>query len=282
MIINALKLSYDTNKDKNLLFVRNVLKEHLQFYILNFVYNSLYADTFIFKGGTCLRFCFDFPRLSEDLDFDIPNFKELHIERFVEDIKTYFKSKLKYEDLTVKLSGSNKTIYLHFPVLKRIGFPVNEQKPSEDVLFVRIDLAAVKGKYFHKEISLKSTYDFSFIIRRYSLPDLFAGKIAALLKRETMESVKMQPRFKGRDYFDFFWFIEKQVKPNYRYLVSLTHIASKSELLQKIHKKFDEAMRRKNELKADILPFFQDPAFVEHFMKNLITFKKSLLESFEV
>ncbi len=211
MIINALKLSYDKNKDQNTLFVRNVLKEHLQSYILNFVYNSPYANIFIFKGGTCLRFCFDLPRLSEDLDFDIPHFEDFHIERFVEDLKTYFKSKLQYEDLTVKLSGSNKILYLQFPVLKRIGFPVSDQKPSEDVLFVRIDLSAIRGKYFYKEISLISTYDFSFIIRRYSLPDLFVGKIAALLTRETMTGEETEPRFKGRDYFDFFWYLSSDI-----------------------------------------------------------------------
>lgn len=278
MIINALKLSYDKNRDQNVLFVRNVLKEHLQYYILNFIYNSLYAETFLFKGGTCLRFCFDLPRLSEDLDFDVLDFESFNVERFVADIKIYFKSKLKYEDLTVKISGSNKILYLHFPILRRIGFPVNEQKPSENILFVRIDFSAVNGKYFDKQISLTSTYNFSFIIRRYSLPDLFSGKIAALLMRETIAGENLQPRFKGRDYFDFFWFIGKQVKPNYRYLTSLTQITSKKDLLKKINKQFDEAIRRKNELKADLLPFFQDSAFVEDFMKNLIFLRKTIVE----
>lgn len=278
MIINDLKLSYDKNRDQNLLFVRNALKENLQYYILNFIYNSLYADQFIFKGGTCLRFCFDLPRFSEDLDFDISHFEDFNIERFVDDIKTYFKSKLKYEDLTLRVSGSNKIIYLYFPVLKRIGFPVNEQKPSEDILFIRIDLATIRGKHFHTEISLTSTYNFSFIIRRYSLPDLFAGKMAAFLTRETIEREETQPRFKGRDYFDFFWFIEKRIKPNYPYLQSLTGINSKEEILSQINKKFNEAIERKNELKADMLPFFHDPAFIEQFMKNLTILKNTIIE----
>jgi len=43
------------------------------------------------------------------------------------------------------------------------------------------------GKNFKEEISLKSTWDFSFLIKRYSLSDIFSGKLAAILSRETFE-----------------------------------------------------------------------------------------------
>ncbi|MEW6103904.1 MAG: nucleotidyl transferase AbiEii/AbiGii toxin family protein [bacterium] len=50
--------------------IRNYLKEHLQLYILDFVYNRSYGKELIFTGGSCLRFCFGLNRVSEDLDFD--------------------------------------------------------------------------------------------------------------------------------------------------------------------------------------------------------------------
>ena len=151
MITNALKLTYETNKEKNSLFIRNLLKERLQYFVLNFIYNSSYGKNFIFKGGTCLKFCFGLPRLSEDLDFDVNNYRQFSLQKFTSDLKKYFISKLKYEDLKIKISGKNKIIYLQFPILKKIGFPADKTKDSANILFVRIDLSSVKGRFF-KEI----------------------------------------------------------------------------------------------------------------------------------
>ena len=78
MIIDNLKTVLDQNQNKNSLYLRNLLKEQLQFYLLNYIYTSQYGDTFIFKGGTCLRVCFDLPRLSEDLDFDVEDFSDFN------------------------------------------------------------------------------------------------------------------------------------------------------------------------------------------------------------
>ena len=90
MIVNNLKIILDKNNDKNSLYLRNLLKEQLQNYILNYIYNSQYGEKFIFKGGTCLRFCFELPRLSEDLDFDVEDFSRFDFNKFIEDIKNYF------------------------------------------------------------------------------------------------------------------------------------------------------------------------------------------------
>ena len=42
-------------------------KEYLQYIFLNAL--SGFADKFTFKGGTCLRICYNLERASEDLDF---------------------------------------------------------------------------------------------------------------------------------------------------------------------------------------------------------------------
>lgn len=269
MILNALRLTYEQNRDKHPLFVRGLLKEQLQYYLLQYVYNSPYAEKFVFKGGTCLRFCFGLPRLSEGLDFDVEDFSTFRVDQFVKDLHSYFKTKLRYDDVAISVSGIHKIIYIKFPVLKKIGVPVHDQKPSEDTLFVRIDLAAIQGKFFTKELSLKSTYDFSFLIRRYSLPDLYAGKIAAVLKREKTEGKERVARFKGRDFFDIWWLKEKNIMWNDRYLASLITISSDDEVKRKINAKILEAAQKKHELKADLLPFFENPRFVDDFINHL-------------
>lgn len=271
MILDELQLTLDRNKGKNPLYIRNLLKEHLQYYLLNFVYNSPYAERFLFKGGTCLRFCFDLPRLSEDLDFDVDDFGNFSHDQFRNDIREYFKNTLHYTYFEITISGVNKIMYLKFPILNKLGFPVNPQKPSENALTIRIDLAPIVGKGFKREISLKSTYDFSFLIRRYSLSDLYTGKLTAILTRETFKGKDRVARFKGRDYFDIWWLHEKGIRWNEKYVQSLTKISTTKELLSQLNAKIQETAQRKAELKQDLLPFFENPSFVEDVVNNLDT-----------
>ncbi|MFN4212975.1 MAG: nucleotidyl transferase AbiEii/AbiGii toxin family protein [Microgenomates group bacterium] len=279
MIIDSLRATFDKNRDKNPLFLRNILKEQLQYYVLNFIYNSSYGEKFLFKGGTCLRFALDdFPRLSEDLDFDVEDFAKFDFQNFTQAIYEYFSQKLSYKDLEIKVSGKNKIIYLKFPLLDKINFAYDKSKPSERILFLRIDLAPIKGSGFTKEISLKSTYDFSFIIKRYSLPDIAAGKLSAILTRERWEGEKKEARFKGRDYFDIFWLSEKKIFPNLIYLKSILPSSFQKNIFSLVKEKLKEASRKKQDLKKDLLSFFAENQFVERFVDNFDLFVEKYLK----
>lgn len=279
MIEDNLRLVLEKNRDKNLLYLRNLLKEQLQYLVLNYIYNSQYGDKFLFKGGTSLRFCFDLPRLSEDLDFDVEDYENFDFDKFTNEIKNYFFSKLKYKDVNIKIDGRNRIIYLKFPVLNKIKFPVRQDKPSENNLFVRIDLSSIKGKNFKKDITLKSSYDFSFIIKRYSVEDLFSGKIAAILSRETWEGKIKKPRFKGRDYFDIFWLQEKGFVPNFRYLITMLPYSSEIKIKKTLKIKLEEASKRREELRKDLSPFFEDQKFINDFISNFDQFAFKFLKS---
>jgi predicted nucleotidyltransferase component of viral defense system len=84
MIIEELKNIVFKSKQKNLsnLYIKSLLKEYLQVYVLNFVYlNPTYGKQLIFTGGTCLRHCYDLSRdFQKILDFDIEN--EIDVEKF--------------------------------------------------------------------------------------------------------------------------------------------------------------------------------------------------------
>ena len=76
MIIEEMRslLNKQGIQNKSNLYIRSLLKEFLQIYVLNFIYlNQIYNKVFVFTGGTCLRHCFGLNRLSEDLDFDLKN-----------------------------------------------------------------------------------------------------------------------------------------------------------------------------------------------------------------
>src|SRR3989344_2490892 len=72
MIKQILKTIIQEKKAQGLseTLIRNYLKEYIQYLILNLIYNQRKFKRLVFKGGSCLRICFDLPRLSEDIDFD--------------------------------------------------------------------------------------------------------------------------------------------------------------------------------------------------------------------
>ncbi|MCX6736705.1 MAG: nucleotidyl transferase AbiEii/AbiGii toxin family protein, partial [Candidatus Parcubacteria bacterium] len=70
---------------------RNVLKEELQFYVLNFIYHHLEYGKWIMYGGSALRICHELDRMSVDLDFEINHaITEKFLEELKNEIETYF------------------------------------------------------------------------------------------------------------------------------------------------------------------------------------------------
>jgi hypothetical protein len=55
---------------------RAILREYLQTIILNSIYKSNFANSMFFVGGTALRFFYNLPRFSDDLDFNTPFMEE--------------------------------------------------------------------------------------------------------------------------------------------------------------------------------------------------------------
>jgi len=51
-------------------FKKNILREYLQYKILEIIFNSKVVNKLSFLGGTALRIIYNNTRFSEDLDFD--------------------------------------------------------------------------------------------------------------------------------------------------------------------------------------------------------------------
>lgn len=260
MIIDDLKTIADRERDVDRLFVRNLLKESLQLYVLNFVYSSSWGGRLIFKGGSCLRHFFDLPRLSEDLDFDIDS-KDFNSSDFLLEMRDYFIKTWQYRDFDLSMSEKEQSIKLKFPVLEELGLA---GKDESKILFLRIDLVRMKNFDRYKvENDVKSTVNFSFLAKRYALPDLFSGKIAAIISRSTVENKILAPRIKGRDYFDLSWFLEKKIKPNMESLEQLTGIKTGRSLREILKRKVVELDL--TILKEDLNFLFRDEGFVNTF-----------------
>ncbi|MEO7984763.1 MAG: nucleotidyl transferase AbiEii/AbiGii toxin family protein, partial [Bacteroidota bacterium] len=104
---------------------------------------------------------------------------------------------------------------------------------------------------------------FSFYSKCYSLPDLFAGKMHALLFR------KWQNRVKGRDWYDMEWYIKKSIS------LHLDHLAiracdsgdwpsnkmSKEEFFKLLEEKIETVSMKR--VVEDVLPFIKDPSILD-------------------
>lgn len=96
----------------------------------------------------------------------------------------------------------------------------------------------------------------SFMTRCFVLPDLFAGKMHALVYRS------WKNRVKGRDWYDFEWFVRHNVP------LSFTHLAERTlQFNNKVleYKTFITQLKEKlasanmNQVKSDVLPFVKIP-----------------------
>jgi len=271
MLIDLLQETVLNNRnDLNFPLLRNLLKETLQLQTLNFIYNSKYGKNFLFKGGTCLRFCFDLPRLSEDLDFDIKEWDKFSLTDFTEAMTKYFRENQQFRDFNTKIAGNKREIFLQFNVMKKLGLA---DRDESDKLFLRIDISPLDSRFYKEELSIKSTPDFSLVIKRYSLEDLFASKIAAIIQRSFKKGKGNLITFKGRDYFDLIWFLEKRVVPNWERLKEITGLTTKEKIVRALEEKV--ASIKTEYLQEDLLPLFKESSFVNNFTKNFSSLYKS-------
>lgn len=258
MIIRRLQEVIEQNRGAQKGLLRNLLKEELQFLVLEFIYNSKWANL-IFEGGSCLRICFGLNRLSEDLDFDYQD--EFDSKSFSEAVINYFKKDLGFSALEAK-SGRER-LYLKFPVLRSLG--VSRQNES-DKLYVKIELSRVKKCNFKTELQPIFKKGTSFVARRYDLGTLMAGKINALLGRVWFRGKRDEITVKGRDYYDLIWYMEKKVEPNYGCIKYRGRKLTKKEVWEKVKNRVEKVNLR--HLEYDLLNLVENPSFVKKFSKN--------------
>lgn len=264
------KLSALVRQNQNLdpLILRNILKERLQIYILKCIFASSYAPKLIFTGGTCLRHCFYLPRLSEDLDFDSLSYTTFSHAQLIDLLKDFFKKEFDYSDMITSISGSSKILYLKFPIGDQIGLPLITPGSHEGTLHIRIDVAQAPDNMRRTELSLKTLGQTSFIIRRYSLSDLFTLKIAAIIGRKKLQGKELITRFKGRDYFDYWWYTQQNIKPDIKFLQIVLGLTSES-LVELLSERLNKALIEKQQILADIAPFIENQSVYQAFVESL-------------
>lgn len=256
--------------------IRNYLKEYIQYLVLSLLYNQKKMKNLVFNGGSCLRICYDLPRLSEDLDFDYD--EKILGKNILGDLDEYLKKEIKikyYSELETKIQARMR-LYLKFPFLKSLGL-ANESE--SDKLYVKVETSNKLNPNASYTLTPISKYGFNFIANHYDLPSLMSGKINALLFRvwfKESEDKEDQIDIKGRDFYDLYWFLQKGIEPNWKMLKKTAGIKDNKELKEIMMKRIKKVVTPQK-LSYDLKNFISDNQFVEDFSKNYFTIMSKFL-----
>ncbi|MBI5655308.1 MAG: nucleotidyl transferase AbiEii/AbiGii toxin family protein [Geobacter sp.] len=184
------------------------LREIIQEVALLGLWRAKFFEHAAFYGGTALRILYGLDRYSEDLDFSLlaPS-AEFDLSRYSasleEELLAFgFNVRVEMVDKAVEtavqsafLKGNTRSELLVIESAEEIA----RQIPAGQVLKVKLEVDtdpppgfATQTRYLLQPIP--------FAVRVYTLPDLFAGKMHALLFR------RWKNRVKGRDWYDFVWY----------------------------------------------------------------------------
>ena len=198
-MIDVIKQQF--NEEMSLNEKLNVTREFLQILCLKVMSDKGMFSHLAFLGGTSLRILFNLRRFSEDLDFSLTQKKNFKIDKIYDEL---LKS-LRLNGLTIearpKSTGAVHSMMIKFPgLLKELALsPLASQKLS---IKWEVDTHPPSGWNTLTTIVNKH---FIFSLVHYDLPSLFAGKLHACFYRSYT---------KGRDWYDFVWYLSKKVKPN--------------------------------------------------------------------
>ena len=207
----------DDNKNLPLHLKEYRIKEIIQELTLYILSKTDFFNCATFYGGTALRIFYKLDRFSEDLDFSLKKKnQDFKIEKYLGTLENEFRGlglafnvELKEKSIesnimSAFLKTNTKNLILTF-------YNSNENIPDKQISRIKLEIDTNPPEYagFESKYLLKPL---PFELSLYDLPSLFAGKIHAILCR------LWKDRVKGRDLYDYIFYLSNDVKPNLKHL----------------------------------------------------------------
>jgi predicted nucleotidyltransferase component of viral defense system len=266
-IITELKEIIRTDDLVPPIVLRSLLKEHLQNYVLDFIYESSKHKSLIFYGGTCLKKIYGLDRMSEDLDFETDLTYDSKV--LAKELEGYFFKKQKFSDVEIKHQNVNNVnrITLKFPILNKLGLSENKNEN----LHIKLEINLSDNIDYPIEVSPLSISKFTIFVKHYDLSTLMAGKMVACIDRSFFKG-KTKINIKGRDYYDLIWYMQKEVSPN----LDRIRAYKKDWTVKKVFEELDKKVERINskDLLIDLEPFFLKQGYIKTWSENFHSFYK--------
>ncbi len=242
-----------TDKDR-----RNAIYEVMQQITLAGLYRGGFFHKAAFYGGTCLRIFHKLDRASEDMDFSLlaPD-ESFTLESYFPSIIEEFNTLGRGVVITKKDKRNFGKVESAFLKDDTEVYDVSFQ--TERSLKIKIEVDTQPPMKFQTEQKLLLR-PFSFMTRCFTLPDLYAGKMHALIFRA------WKNRVKGRDWYDFEWYVRNGIKLDFVHLQERIHEfngieVSKEEFLRLLKERL--ASTDIKMVKQDVEPFIRDSKSLE-------------------
>jgi len=194
---------------------KDALREIMQEIALAGLYRAGFFEKAAFYGGTALRIFYGLDRFSEDLDFSLLAVEpEFSLNKYQDAIIQEFEALGMHVSIREKQKTNQTNIDSAFLKSETIWkelvlegiIPQNGMEQVANVkIKIEVDREPPLGFETEDKLLLKP---FSFYVKCLTLPNLFAGKMHALLFRKWGENVK------GRDWYDMEWYIRKGIPLN--------------------------------------------------------------------
>lgn len=242
-----------SEKDK-----RNAMFEVMQQITLAGLYRGGFFNKAAFYGGTCLRIFHKLERFSEDMDFSLLAYDDkFNLENYFPAIIEEFKTLGRDVVITKKDKKTFGKIESAFLKDDTAVYDVAFQ--TEKSIKIKIEVDTNPPMKFQTEQKLLLN-PYSFMTRCFTLSDLFAGKMHALAFRN------WKSRIKGRDWYDFEWYVRNGTKLNFEHLqeriLEMNGIEmNKEQFLIALKDRLSSSDM--NKVKEDVKPFIKNHESLE-------------------
>lgn len=262
-IVDMMK-KYDCKNSED---YENVLKEIVQEIALMGLSRSDFFKKASFYGGTALRIFYGLPRYSEDLDFSLDepdkdfdisaylNYVERELTAYNFHVTVQKKEKTKQSAVqSAFIKGNTIQNILEITTDDAATYGINPNALLKIKFEIDTEPPAGANYQYHNAISPAN-----YRVKLYDTSSLFAGKVHAVLCRD------YKHRVKGRDFYDYLWYLRKGYAVNLYHLQKrmeqsgkwdVNQTLTKDQLLYLLRERFasvDFDMAR-----ADVFPFLSD------------------------
>lgn len=259
-IYNSMLQGYPMDTDQQR---RNAVFEVNQQVILAGLYNGGFFDEAAFYGGTCLRIFHGLQRFSEDMDFSLLTSSDnFDFAKYFQPVKDMFEIVGRKVEITKKDKRSFGKVESAFLKDNTDVYDITFQ--TEKSIRIKIEVDTNPPLKFNTEQKLLLLPE-SFMTKCFTLPDLFAGKMHALVFRA------WKNRVKGRDWYDFEWYVKHRVPLNFNHLSERIlqfngKSVSRDEFMDLLRQRL--ASTDINMIKADVVPFIRHPKELDIWSNN--------------
>ena len=250
-IYDSMLSRYDLKTEQN---KRNAIFEVNQQVLLAGLYSGGFFESAAFYGGTCLRIFHGLQRFSEDMDFSLlARDDAFDFSKYFQPIVDAFA--LVGREVEIKKKDKKNFGKVESAFLKDNTDVYDVMFQTEKSIKIKIEVDTCPPLNFKTEQKLL-LQPHSFMTRCFTLPDLFAGKMHALVYRA------WKNRVKGRDWYDFEWYVRHNVPLDFVHLAERCKQFNDEDItLEQFKEKLKERLSTADikQVKEEVLPFVRNP-----------------------